>query len=249
MGMGEHSILRQAEHNLEQLINARLPRRSPGRLNLPEVARKLLEQMLAERRLGAEKIYVANYYRLALNDQDYEPFAPLQTELEKELTAFLAAAAQQAGFYFMATVSVDMLADASLGRGAIRIESEFGTLPKGTSHAVTPLRGMLFGEMGEVLGRTFQLYGDVVRIGRHPDCDIQLTDPGVSGHHAALSWNGNSYEVEDTQSRNGLMVNDERLAGKRVLVSGDRLQVGHSSLQFELFPMPPEAAPWTRTEP
>ncbi|HKI36247.1 MAG TPA: FHA domain-containing protein, partial [Gemmataceae bacterium] len=76
---------------------------------------------------------------------------------------------------------------------------------------------------------------DRATLGRHPDCDI--SDPfqdgtGVSRRHAEIERSGDQYFIEDKGSRNGTLVNGERLAGKRPLRDGDRIAIGNIELRF-----------------
>jgi diguanylate cyclase (GGDEF)-like protein len=64
-----------------------------------------------------------------------------------------------------------------------------------------------------------------VRIGRSQECEIWLSDDGVSRKHATIRPDQDGYVVEDTQSANGTFV-----AGQRVesapLRDGDLIQFG-----------------------
>lgn len=54
-------------------------------------------------------------------------------------------------------------------------------------------------------------------IGRAPACQLRLDDPGVSGHHAELVWDGERWKVQDLGSRNGTTL------GERALARGERV--------------------------
>ncbi len=67
-------------------------------------------------------------------------------------------------------------------------------------------------------------------IGRSSDCQLSLDDPLVSRRHAVLVVQGDSVEVEDLGSRNGVLVNGVRVAKPTRLVDGDVLTVGQQQL-------------------
>jgi hypothetical protein len=73
-----------------------------------------------------------------------------------------------------------------------------------------------------------------VSIGRSERSDIALpVDPTVSRLHAVLQLiAGEWLLVDDGISRNGTHVNQRRIAGRRRLRDGDRVQVGHTELVF-----------------
>ncbi len=88
-------------------------------------------------------------------------------------------------------------------------------------------------EAGFRAGREQILAKPVVTIGRAENCDVGLFgDPAVDRLHARILRNGENYLVADADSATGTFVNGERLAGPRVLRSGDAIRVGRCVLRF-----------------
>lgn len=81
-------------------------------------------------------------------------------------------------------------------------------------------------------------------IGRSPSCDIPLEDAKVSRKHVRIWLEGGQARVMDLGSRNGTVVNGEKIEGEAVLLPGDRVQVGDSTVLFE----PPARAALTEKE-
>ncbi|MEZ4384843.1 MAG: FHA domain-containing protein [Nannocystaceae bacterium] len=48
-------------------------------------------------------------------------------------------------------------------------------------------------------------------IGRAPACALRVEDPGVSGYHAEIAWDGERWQVQDLGSRNGTTLGGEAL--------------------------------------
>jgi CheY-like chemotaxis protein len=71
-------------------------------------------------------------------------------------------------------------------------------------------------------------------IGRGNDCDLRLFDPALSRHHCRLVWRDDRLLIEDLDSRNGTLVNGEKVKEPRVLVEGDSLAVGASVFAVRL---------------
>ena len=63
-------------------------------------------------------------------------------------------------------------------------------------------------------------------IGRSTACHITLEDPLVSRTHARITVGDGRANVEDLGSRNGLLVNGERIKGRTELTDGARIRVG-----------------------
>lgn len=80
---------------------------------------------------------------------------------------------------------------------------------------------------GMQLGRVFPLSEPTTTIGRDFGLRVTIRHASVSREHARIrALPGGDYEIEDLGSRNGTRVDGERLRGRRLLRSGDRIQVG-----------------------
>jgi serine phosphatase RsbU (regulator of sigma subunit) len=84
--------------------------------------------------------------------------------------------------------------------------------------------------------RDFPIPGARHLIGRAPECDVRLTDPLVSGRHAAVTRAGGSYLIEDLGSRNGTRVNGDPVKAAIPIHPGDRIEVGGHLLLFRADP-------------
>jgi hypothetical protein len=63
-------------------------------------------------------------------------------------------------------------------------------------------------------------------LGRGQDCGLRVDDPRLSRHHARLLHDGDVLIIEDIGSTNGVVVNGERIQGKKNLISGDTVVCG-----------------------
>ena len=85
---------------------------------------------------------------------------------------------------------------------------------------------------GPQAGRRHEVQGEIF-IGRSPSCQISLEDAKVSRKHVRLLIEDGQARVTELGSRNGTLVNGEKLEAEIVLLPGDRLQVGDSTVLFE----------------
>jgi hypothetical protein len=67
-------------------------------------------------------------------------------------------------------------------------------------------------------------------VGRSADCQLSLDDPLVSRRHALLVVAQGGVTVEDLQSRNGVVVNGQRIAERTPLQPGDKIVIGSQEL-------------------
>jgi pSer/pThr/pTyr-binding forkhead associated (FHA) protein len=78
--------------------------------------------------------------------------------------------------------------------------------------------------------RTLTLAHEKLVIGREAGCQFRPRDPLVSRRHAELFWEGDTLFVRDLNSRNGTLLNDERVYFPTPLQDGDRINVGQHKL-------------------
>jgi diguanylate cyclase (GGDEF)-like protein len=86
-------------------------------------------------------------------------------------------------------------------------------------------RFLLIRARGAQLGHVTRLGAEPVRVGRSQECEIWLSDDGVSRKHALIRPDPAGYVVEDTQSANGTFVAGQRVESA-VLRDGDLIQFG-----------------------
>ncbi len=94
---------------------------------------------------------------------------------------------------------------------------------------------LLVVKRGPNAGSRYELRGDVVTAGRHPDSDIFLDDVSVSRRHAEFRRSGGGFEVVDVGSLNGTYVNREPIESS-ALAGGDEIQIGKFRLVYLVGP-------------
>ena len=91
---------------------------------------------------------------------------------------------------------------------------------------------------GPEAGRIFILYRDVTVIGRtsvDDEYDIQLDDRAVSRPHAKIVRHPDGFMIHDLESANGTWLNyTEEIATPRLLIDGDILKVGKTTLVYRV---------------
>jgi pSer/pThr/pTyr-binding forkhead associated (FHA) protein len=63
-------------------------------------------------------------------------------------------------------------------------------------------------------------------IGRDPSSAIHLDAVGISRRHARIVVTASDVLIEDLNSKNGTLLNDQPVADRRALHDGDLIQVG-----------------------
>jgi predicted component of type VI protein secretion system len=85
---------------------------------------------------------------------------------------------------------------------------------------------------GKAPGRILLFPPGEFTFGRSQECHIRPEGAWISRRHCSLCVGDDFATISDLGSRNGTLVNGERVTGTRALQSGDRIQMG--ALVFEV---------------
>lgn len=77
------------------------------------------------------------------------------------------------------------------------------------------------------------LRGDSLVVGRALDADLTLADPFLSRRHSRFSRKGEDLVVEDLGSRNGTLVNGQRIAGPTPVRPGDVITISNTVITIQ----------------
>ena len=215
-------LAQQFEKRLESLVEGVFSRGKAG-IEPLELARKLRREMGEHRSVGLHgETLVPNHFRAELAPEDHDRFGEVEHALTAEIAAILRAHADEEGWALLGPVHVDLVPNPDIKRGRLRIMV-------GYKEAAGPTGGVL------VLpdGSSVSLEGQRTLIGRLPDCEVVVTDPNVSRHHAEVRWDGQGYVISDLGSMNGTLVNDARVQEAR-LNTGDIITIGRTRLEVRL---------------
>lgn len=69
-------------------------------------------------------------------------------------------------------------------------------------------------------------------LGRDPDCDLVLLDNYASRQHCWVEPRGTEWWLRDLGSRNGTLVNNERVSLERLLHDSDLIVIGTTHIRF-----------------
>jgi pSer/pThr/pTyr-binding forkhead associated (FHA) protein len=92
----------------------------------------------------------------------------------------------------------------------------------------------LLTKKGPTAIQRFRLNDSRSIIGRHPEAAICLDSLAVSRTHTQIECDEGAYFVADMGSSNGTYVNGERIDGRVLLRTGDRLEIGPYEFEFSV---------------
>ncbi len=85
---------------------------------------------------------------------------------------------------------------------------------------------------GKNAGRELQISGPHFLIGRSEECHLRAKSDMISRRHCAIILTDTQVSIRDLKSKNGCLVNGEKVETEQVLKMGDQLRIG--PLEFEV---------------
>jgi pSer/pThr/pTyr-binding forkhead associated (FHA) protein len=94
------------------------------------------------------------------------------------------------------------------------------------SRKIPPISLTIF--HGEPAPQTRHFVQPDVTIGRDPACECPVNDEAISSRHARVSFHHNQWWLEDLNSTNGTLLNQEKLTMPTVIISEDEFKCGET---------------------
>ena len=250
------SVLRSLENKIADLVEGTFSRAFRSEVRPVEIARKLAREMEEHKSFSVSRTYAPNEYRVFLSPRDRERFADYEGALAEELTGYLLEHARRERLVLLTRPTVEFETDDRLGLGEFGIQTRMAP-PEGQEDDEAPAeqsgRTMVYSTSERnsqpleerarsraetallVLGGKRMVVGPAgATLGRSRKCDIVVDDPNVSREHAEVRPRGGSWVLVDLGSTNGSSINGRRTDGAEVLKPGDEIELGTSTMTFEL---------------
>jgi len=220
-------ILRDFERRLGALVEGFFASTLRSGLQPVELAKRVIREMDANMTVGVREVWAPNRFVFTLSVADGERFEQVEQALVSELRRVVRETASERGWGLVGPPEIELQTDESLGKGRFDVETSFvegeeELAPASSGRAtLTALNG----------GQTFTLGASTVTLGRLPESDVVVDDPGASRQHARIRSSNGEFVLTDLGSTNGTLVNDESVR-ERVLEDGDRIMIGETVLEF-----------------
>lgn len=229
------SILRDFERRLGNLVEGFFASTFRSGLQPVELAKRMLREMDDHKTVGVRGVWAPNRFVFSLSPADAERFEGAEQALISELKQVVRQAAAERGWGLVGQPEVELEVDDSLGQGRFTCEA---SLVEGQAEDPGTVTGtMAAGDATLAVlddgrpGKTYRLHGTATTIGRLPECDVVIADPGASRHHARIDVSGGEYVLTDLGATNGTLVNDAPIQ-EHVLSDGDRITIGSTVIEF-----------------
>jgi hypothetical protein len=210
------------ERRLERLVEGTFNKAFRSGLQPVEIGHRLVRVLDNGRTLGVSGRFVApNNIGVYLSPDDAKRFESFSDALARELAEAARQHARDENYQFLGSVTVTLVSDDSLKRGAFDV---VGEIAEGAG-----------GQVGSLVlpdGRRVRLGEHPTVLGRNSDCTVPLADPRASRRHAEIRATADGFLVVDLGSMNGTKVNGVPVR-EHVLHDGDEIAVGATVMRFE----------------
>ncbi len=210
------------ERRLERLVEGTFNKAFRSGLQPVEIGHRLVRVLDNGRTLGVSGRFVApNNIGVYLSPDDAKRFESFSDALARELAEAARQHAREENYQFLGSVTVTLVSDDSLKRGAFDV---VGEIAEGAG-----------GQVGSLVlpdGRRVRLGEHPTVLGRNSDCTVPLADPRASRRHAEIRATADGFLVVDLDSMNGTKVNGVPVR-EHVLHDGDEIAVGATVMRFE----------------
>lgn len=179
---------------------------------------------------------VPNSVSIGLHPADYSRYRDVSAELRQSVSELLESLEQQVEGMRFGERLVTIAENHAVPEGEVRVSARFADtanrpreIAPGATRQLDRHRGtwLVLGD-----GSRIALTHTPFTLGRGPDNDLVLVSLAVSRRHARVVWTPDGFAMEDTGSRNGLLVGDVRW--NRVLLGpGVAVRVGDIDIVLE----------------
>jgi hypothetical protein len=178
--------------------------------------------------VSPERTVVPNTFTISLSAADYQQFSNWGNDaLANELAANLTEYAASQHYSFVGPVAVVFEEKPQLNIGKFEVSS-------GASRGgIAPVSegGAESYPILDIDGQRYLLTGQVTVLGRDPDADIVVDDPGVSRRHLEIRVTPAGVVASDMGSTNGLFVEGHQVPAA-TLLDGNTLTIGRTRIMF-----------------
>lgn len=222
-------FLDRFERGLEGAVNGVFARAFKGDVQPVEIAARLQKELDSEAKLmSRDRKLVPNEFVIGLSQHDYDRLTPYGKTLSGEIIPELREHARSMGYVFNGPIMLHFELNPDLPTGRFTVDSEAvaGVRSAQPSSQTALHRAQL---VLEVNGMRHPLVPPGIVIGRGSEADLRVNDPGISRRHAEIRVSGDSVEIVDLGSTNGITV-DGRKVRQAPVVAGTRIEVGSTRM-------------------
>ncbi len=215
------ALLRRLEKALETLAEGGAERIFGGRLDLVAIGQELCNVAVEESKSRGASSEAPNAYQVNIGLDDHGRLVDIIEALQERYSRALWKRLREMGYALGCVPMVQIAPREGIGEGRFDIRVQ-----------VTEAQPVCVLSELDAEGRSHRLSLPAT-IGRGTECDLVLQGKGVSRRHAQVIWDRNHFAVVDLESKNGTIVNGDRV-DRGPIEPSDALMIGERVLGVAL---------------
>jgi len=228
-------VLQRFEQRLEQVVSSVFARAFRSAVQPVEIAASITREIDGSAQiLSRERTLVPNAFVVELSDSDYDRLSPYGSALSTELDRMVHEHVREQRYTLAGPVAIDFHRRDDLptgrflvsGRASAPVSPASGVPPTDTAVGRAPV-------VVEVNGERHPVTEAGLVLGRGPEADLRINDPGISRRHAEIQIRSDAGQltvsVVDLGSTNGMSV-DGRRVQQALLHDGSQIVLGNTTV-------------------
>jgi hypothetical protein len=229
-------ILRDFERRLGGLVEGLFSKTFRSGVQPVEIAKRIQREMEDGRSVGVSEVWAPNRFELTMSREDLARYEQAEDAISAELRRVVRETAAERGWGLVGPPEIEFVVDDTLTTGRFRCEASLvegePEAPGTVTTAMAPGGDATLSVPGDGGSpKSYAIHGARTTIGRLPDCDVVVDDPGASRHHARIDVSDGEYLLTDLGATNGTLVNEAPIH-EHVLQDGDRITIGSTVIEF-----------------
>jgi hypothetical protein len=229
------------ERMMEKLIDRISDVFSGGRIQPVEIAKKSLNVLKRNQKVGISQTYVPNFYQIILSPGDFSDISIFEESIVSETKNYLMNYIKKEKLSLLGDMQVTLLSGDKMEKGRFEIECSVkkgklsGPELEKTIIRQKPLLTHTWLEVkeGPEKGKNFSLSEGENLIGRKEELKVFISDPEISRTHSAIYLSSEEAFLEDMGSTNGTFLNGKSVAKRILIHNGDIISLGDTVMEFK----------------
>lgn len=220
-----------------------------------ELAKALYKEAFLKKETSAGETFIPNQYTYFFSKEDFSNILPRQNILRQKMMHALLCYLIHKNFFMKGELKIQFRSATHIREGQFILEGCFAEIPldrfmesvetseetkvfqRNVWELPEQLPDLAYAKLTVVMGSdqgfTNTFGTERIHIGRRECNEVPLKDHSASRLHAYIAMEAYRHVLYDAGSLNGTYVNEKKIT-RQCLQSGDRIQVGNSTILYEV---------------
>lgn len=211
--------LQKIEKKLNQLFENSFSKVFPSRLEPIELSKKLIRELETTKQGN----YLPHNISIYINVEDFHLILNDEANLVQKLEDSILTHSKEENYKLKGKPQIIISSDKKIKKGMVKFILSFDNVSTNQSAYL-------------LIDNKFKKIEKDLTIGRSSQCDLMLIGQNISRQHAKINFIDHTFYISDTDSTNGVYVNDVKIQNNKqhILNNRDKIQIGDSLIIFRV---------------